>query len=85
MRRLTYRVFPVWTGTGAACSEDSELWNFEGEQKAVIAGLKDIVEQYSNLDLDIRQGSIYGAAEGVSLKSGYHFPAGNLPYYCTEI
>lgn len=28
-------------------------FDFEGEQKAVIAGLKDIVEQYSNLDLDI--------------------------------
>ncbi len=28
-------------------------FDFEGEQKAVIAGLKDIIEQYSNLDLDI--------------------------------
>lgn len=28
-------------------------FDFEGEQKTVIAALKDIVEQYSNLDLDI--------------------------------
>jgi len=28
-------------------------FDFDGEEKAVIAGLKDIVEQYSNLDLDI--------------------------------
>lgn len=28
-------------------------FDFEGEEKTVLAGLKDIVEQYSNLDLDI--------------------------------
>ena len=28
-------------------------FDFEGEEKTVVAGLKDIVEQYSNLDLDI--------------------------------
>ena len=60
-------------------------FDFEGEQKTVIAALKDIVEQYSNLDLDIDKEVFTALLKEYRSKSGYHFPAGNLPYYRTEI
>ena len=60
-------------------------FDFEGEQKAVVANLKAIVEKYANLDLEIDKGGLYSYAEGVSFQSGFYLSTGILWYDCHPV